>query len=70
MIDSTYGSAPKPTHLCEPKSPVHSGTGPAVLSCYGDDKGNLWVQGTNLSNIANFCPFCGFKAPLQVKFDG
>ncbi len=53
-------------HLCEiPISDEALLYGCAVVTCYEDDKGRFVMENGEYGTYANFCPFCGMKAPTQ-----
>ena len=41
--------------------------GNAIDLCYEDDNGELIVEGDGKGNQVNFCPFCGYKAKVQIE---
>lgn len=45
-----------------------SGIGPAVYNCFEGRDGSLWVNNGvhGYESRVNYCPFCGFKASLQI----
>lgn len=59
------------SHNCEPSwvkdESNSSGYGLAVDYCQENEHGELWVGNGEYASRVNFCPFCGYKAPLQVK---
>jgi hypothetical protein len=40
--------------------------GIAIYECIGDKEGRLWVRNGEYGNQVNYCPWCGFKAKVQV----
>lgn len=56
-------------HCCEPKSIPTKMFGVAVNHCNEDDDGALWVSNDEYANQVNYCPFCGFKAKIEVIFE-
>lgn len=40
--------------------------GPAVDDCREDEEGYFVVGNDEYSSYANFCPFCGAKAPSPI----
>lgn len=64
-------------HRCEPgwdyerDSLIFYSTGvcgPAITVCHEDPKGHLWVTNDEYTTRVNFCPFCGFVAPMQIPW--
>jgi hypothetical protein len=43
------------------------GAGYAVDTCWEEENGALWVSGDELNNQVNYCPFCGYRAKIQLK---
>lgn len=46
---------------------LHNGS--AVSRCWEDEAGRLFVEGgmgAEYGNQVNFCPVCGFRAPVQI----
>lgn len=64
-------------HWCKPGYDVEKeeyvfqckDNGPAVVACTEDNEGRLWCGNSEYTTQANFCPFCGYKAPQQVETD-
>ena len=62
-------------HICEPGYDIEReehvfptrGFGVAVIRCYEDEQGRLWVTNDEYETRVNFCPFCGYQAKSQVK---
>ena len=42
--------------------------GNAIYDCFEDDEGRLITQGEEYGNQVNFCPFCGYKAKVQIEY--
>lgn len=63
-------------HTCEPGYDIEReehvfsarGFGPCVTRCYEDEHG-LWVTNDEYETRVNFCPFCGYQAKSQVKYE-
>lgn len=53
-------------HKCTCKVP-HAIYGPAVNLCREDHNGTYWVGNGEYASQVNYCPFCGKKAPTQIK---
>jgi hypothetical protein len=53
-------------HLCEGSIP-QSGYGPAINYCAEEPYGSLWVGNDEYSSQVNFCPYCGYKAKIQIQ---
>lgn len=57
----------KKLHECGLLVPQNWGYGSvAVDYCCEDEEGHLSVTNGEYGNYVNFCPFCGFKAKVQV----
>ena len=64
-------------HVCEPGYDIEReehvfpvrGFGPAILRCYEDEQGRLWVTNDEYESQVNFCPFCGYQAKNQVNYE-
>ena len=41
--------------------------GNAIYNCKEDDEGRLIAEGGEYGNQVNFCPFCGYKAKVQIE---
>jgi len=41
--------------------------GGAVYECSEDTDGVLWVTNYEYTTQVNYCPFCGYKAKVQVS---
>ena len=46
----------------------HTMYGNAIHDCYEDEEGRLIAQGEEYGNQVNFCPFCGYKAKVQIEY--
>jgi hypothetical protein len=53
-------------HDCEGELPK-DGYGQAVSSCGENEDGSLWVSNDEYASQVNFCPYCGFKAKVQLQ---
>ena len=55
-------------HNCTPDSRIFLSrdAGPAISFCVDDGGGCLWASGGGYTSQVNFCPFCGYKARVQV----
>ena len=40
--------------------------GTAANTCY-EENGKLFITNGEYSNQVNYCPFCGYKAKIQLK---
>lgn len=69
----------KALHFCSSSHSIHPAThniekgyaqhpyGCAEHSCYeGTKGGKLYVTNDEYENTVNFCPYCGYKAGIQV----
>jgi hypothetical protein len=55
-------------HSCEaPKNIKSGGYGDAITDCDESSNGELWVGNGEYASQVNFCPFCGFKAKIQIE---
>ncbi len=58
-------------HKCEPKcanDPKNAdGYGAAITSSYEAEDGKLWAGNEEYGSRVNFCPFCGYKAKVEVE---
>jgi len=57
-------------HSCEmPKTSEIEIAGPSIHYCkeYFNDKGKLFAGNGEYESQVNFCPICGFKAPIQIE---
>jgi len=62
-------------HYCEPGYDVENerprfecaGFGAAITACHEDEDGALWCGNDEYGTRVNFCPFCGYKARLQIN---
>ena len=64
-----FGTLPKVSlvgHRCEGELPVAT-YGKAISYCYEDADGKLWITNEEYASQVNFCPYCGFKAKVEVK---
>ena len=52
-------------HECEGELPGAC-YGEAIQHCYENEAGELWVSNDEYSSQVNFCPYCGFKARIQL----
>jgi len=43
--------------------------GAAIETCIEDDGGRLWCSNSEYATRVDFCPFCGYKAPNQVRWE-
>jgi len=52
-------------HSCESnkKLKFHK-WGPAIMSCWENEDGELWVGNGEYSNQVYFCPYCGYQAKV------
>lgn len=64
-------------HRCEPGFDFSEGemvfcsggtNGAAITRCMDNGDGRLWVGNSEYSNQVNYCPFCGFRARVQVEW--
>ena len=53
-------------HKCDLGLP-HGAFGSAVKECVEDDEGRLWAGNGEYESQVDYCPYCGFKAPRQIK---
>lgn len=53
-------------HQCNLRIHPNDGHGPAIDDCEERADGTLWVYNSEYGTQVNFCPVCGFKAPVQV----
>lgn len=51
-------------HRCSEQLP-QDGSGPAIDSCDEDARGVLWAGNSEYATAVRFCPFCGFRAPMD-----
>jgi hypothetical protein len=54
------------THQCDGALPENS-YGAAIEDCSENENGELWVGNGEYESQVNFCPYCGFKAPVQLR---
>ena len=68
MIDIYGHETPKPEkkHRCTPTNPVHYINGPYDVTCYEADDGGLWFTNGVTGIRVNGCPFCLYKAKVQI----
>ena len=63
---------PEGLHCCEPELGEAifpcGGYGAAIDICLEKDSGELWVSNGEYETRANYCPFCGYKAKLQITW--
>lgn len=52
-------------HRCEGDLPKDA-YGSAVDFCIENEKGELWASNDEYASQVNFCPYCGFKARIQL----
>lgn len=54
------------SHRCEGALPsaIH---GDAFSVAYEQADGSLWVENGEYASQVNFCPYCGFKAKVQLQ---
>lgn len=45
----------------------HGAYGPAIESTYELDDNTLWVGNSEYASQVNYCPYCGYKAQVQVQ---
>ncbi len=55
-----------PLHRCFGVLP-NDAYGAAIDSCIEDSKGELWVDNGEYASQVNFCPYCGYRAQIQVQ---
>ena len=65
-------SKTKKLHACHPpdwttNKPNWGMWGNAIECCEENEKGEFWVDNGEYSSRVNFCPYCGTKAPAQIK---
>jgi len=58
--------AGKGRHVCSGGLPGAM-YGGALDNCSEDEEGRLWVDNGEYCNQVNYCPYCGFRAPVQVE---
>lgn len=56
-------------HKCEGTLPEDS-YGSAISSCFEGEDGALWVSNEEYASQVNFCPYCGFRAKIQLRPSG
>lgn len=59
-------------HNCTPEGSdtfPRKDNGHAISFCLSDREGRLWVSGGSYTTQVNYCPFCGFKARVQVEWE-
>ena len=64
-----FGTSPETSlggHRCEESLP-EAAYGKAITYCYEDVDGKLWVTNEEYASQVNFCPYCGFKARVEVE---
>lgn len=56
-------------HDCEYPAKDHrfAAYGHAIDHCYEDEDGLLWASNTEYESQINYCPFCGYKAKIQIN---
>lgn len=52
------------SHICDGQLPS-SGFGEAITYCMEYDDG-LWVGNGEYASQVNYCPYCGYKAKIQI----
>lgn len=52
-------------HCCEVNA-QSDGYGSAVDRCKEKENGQLWVENSEYATQVNFCPFCGYKAKVEL----
>lgn len=53
-------------HFCEVNSPYHL-RGEAIVDCYQDIDGCLFVCNGEYGSQVNFCPMCGYEAKSKIE---
>ena len=53
-------------HYCDFYYMPSDGYGAAINSCSEIEEGELWVDNGEYASQVNYCPYCGFKAKVQV----
>jgi hypothetical protein len=43
--------------------------GKAVAYCDEEESGKLFASNDEYGNQVNYCPFCGYKAKIQVSYE-
>ena len=57
---------PAPPHRCAGNLPDRDyDTGSAIYQC-AEDNGRLWIKNDEYASQVNYCPYCGYKAPVQL----
>ena len=51
-------------HYCAGALPSRKYSG-ALYHCT-EESGRLWVQNDEYASQVNYCPYCGYKAPVQL----
>lgn len=54
-----------PRHICEGTLP-NGHYGQAIKRCEERSDETLWVDNDEYASQVNFCPYCGYKAPVQA----
>lgn len=65
IVDSTFVQA---KHECSGYT-AQGGWGSAFDYCNEDGEGRFWVSNDEYVSQANYCPFCGKKAPTQAVIE-
>lgn len=55
-------------HKCQGALP-ESGYGSALDICFEDVAGKLWAANDEYGSQVNYCPYCGYKAKIQLRPD-
>ncbi len=45
-----------------------SGFGSAIEDCKEDECGRLWAGNSEYGTQVNYCPFCGYRAKVQIEW--
>lgn len=67
-MEKKYLDKPEDVHIlhrCQGCLP-YVGYGTAIDICCEEENGELWVNNGEYDSQVNFCPYCGYKAKIQI----